>query len=189
MRLLCPLLRLFALVLTRAVRLFVHRDAITLSILATSAAGQAYNQEPPSKDVEDPSRASIPAPGLRVRQVAPDVSFVKYRTKPYEEDDDRTSALDSLALLIQPGPDTDLMQSYVPRMRCHIALGPLTDPDFTLVSPGRYMQNDGLAIPIWSRDHFQADPNINEGLQCALLTTGMGCKSGALLSGVVVGAS
>lgn len=118
MRLLCPLLRLCALVLTRAFCLFVRRDAITLSILATSAAGQAYNQEPPSKDVEDPSKVSIPAPGLRVRQVAPDVSFVKYRTKPYEEDNDRTSALDSLALLIQPGPDTDLMQSYVPRMRC-----------------------------------------------------------------------
>lgn len=40
----------------------------------------------------------------------------------------------------------------------------------------RYLRIDGQAMPIWSAEHFDADPNVNEGLRCAYLTTGLICE-------------
>lgn len=88
---------------------------------------------------------------LRVRHVSRDpnhpVAFLYLNTKPYYEPPVTFSVLDELIRVVGHGSIDKLMQDY--------------------------LRIDAAALPIWSQEHFAANPNLNPGLQASYITSAL----------------
>ncbi|KAM0751830.1 hypothetical protein T439DRAFT_325021 [Meredithblackwellia eburnea MCA 4105] len=103
--------------------------------------------------VTDALSAAEPAvsPELKMRHVSRDLSnpvtFLYHVTRPYQEVRPSDGALNQMLALVG--------QQNIHRILQH------------------YLQNDGLALPIWSQDHFASETLVNEGLHCCYIASGL----------------